>query len=707
MIDLTQFPDYAQEHVQKWIKKISDSGKELPKLNELQSVADWLHALPEENPKMVNKLYKLNWPMAIQHQEKWHEQMIKRLSKAKQFIGNPNDIKVIKELPNDMKWVEVLTPEGKDYEGDAMGHCVGKGSYDDAIIYSLRDKNNLPHCTINYTVDKFPYSGPAVPQVQGRANKEIAEKYQDMIKEFIIDDLKVQPENINDPEKFGYQSFIFEYNPEKEVPKEFLKIKDTLHTLDNKSIYNYTLSLTGNIDYIPYNLGEHTLLNITDATLPKQVNFNAFKPIFIKNVSNMKELQITVNDFTISELPDLETCIINKIPQKTDIEDIYFEKISIYSLPELKTLSISDEEPCSISSLSLSHLPKLNQINGNIKEITSLFIENLPEFKKFNQNIICHDASFLQSNIEDISNITFKGNVDIRNCQNLKDLYHKEWKYNLYLYNCGVQEIESNSYFNGNVELVDNVKTIGDNVTVMGNFYYRVRDESKSIQSIGNNFHCNQNLILNNTNIEHIGSNLYVRGFLSLHNSKLSELKNANINSLLAEDSSLRVIENVTVNNNVKLTNSPYLEKIPDNWSINSLEVSNCYALDMPDNLTVQNNLQAMNCFSALKTGKNLTVSGNAYFLDCESLEEVSDGTYVEGVLNLNGCSELNKIGHSVKVNDLILNGCHNLKELPDDLEAKTIILPNGDPCESVEVAKKWFKEKFPKNIKKQEMSIF
>lgn len=85
-------------------------------------------------------------------QEKWHKELANKADKLKEFGGNPFEYQPVLKCENGFQWVSLDTPEAKDYEGNAMGHCVGSGSYDDneTTIFSLRDKNNLPHVTVEF-----------------------------------------------------------------------------------------------------------------------------------------------------------------------------------------------------------------------------------------------------------------------------------------------------------------------------------------------------------------------------------------------------------------------------------------------------------------------------------------------------------------------------------------------------------------------------
>jgi hypothetical protein len=109
-----------------------------------------------------------------------------------------------------------LRPEDLEYEGDAMGHCVG--SYDDAVrtgrslIYSLRDPKHIPHTTLELTPNEAecsrcgwhgkPPTEPArcpnchfdawegspknssIVQIQGKSDEEPKPEYQERLKQW-------------------------------------------------------------------------------------------------------------------------------------------------------------------------------------------------------------------------------------------------------------------------------------------------------------------------------------------------------------------------------------------------------------------------------------------------------------------------------------------------------------------------------------------
>ena len=179
--DLSSLPEWSRPWAEHRLSQTShDISRE-----QWNSLGDWLTALPIERPKMPAKLHKLTMAQALRASVLWHEDMARRAERIRDdqssFGGDPNAIQVLADGGQGWRWVRVTSPEGLDYEGNAMGHCVGRGNYDDDVtIISLRDKHNMPHCTIEWD-EKNRW----VKQVQGRANGSTAEKYHESIGIFI------------------------------------------------------------------------------------------------------------------------------------------------------------------------------------------------------------------------------------------------------------------------------------------------------------------------------------------------------------------------------------------------------------------------------------------------------------------------------------------------------------------------------------------
>ena len=100
---------------------------------------------------------------------------------------------VVLECENGFRWVRLTTSLHFEREGHLMGHCVGNGCYFDAwqqhrsAFYSLRDKNNIPHVTmeVRLNTDKSGADQGELTQCKGNRNSRPAAAYQPHIRRFI------------------------------------------------------------------------------------------------------------------------------------------------------------------------------------------------------------------------------------------------------------------------------------------------------------------------------------------------------------------------------------------------------------------------------------------------------------------------------------------------------------------------------------------
>ena len=99
-------------------------------------------------------------------------------------------IEVITKFKDGFSIVSLLDNKAKDWEGVVMGHCVGGETYDYKTIFSLRDKNMMPHATMQLDLNR-------IVQIRGKENKPVVEKYHDYIHEF----LKKNPRLLVDDEE--------------------------------------------------------------------------------------------------------------------------------------------------------------------------------------------------------------------------------------------------------------------------------------------------------------------------------------------------------------------------------------------------------------------------------------------------------------------------------------------------------------------------
>ncbi len=151
----------ASQEIINWIEKRFD---EKVTTGEGEHVIDYLVS---ENPKLTTASYK-----DIKHNaDKWMKKQIKKGEHIKETV---EDTKVVLDFKDGFKVVQLIGKNAYDREGYLMGHCVA-GYYGRPVkVYSLRDENNMPHCTMEQN-----------QQVKGKGNGDIHPKYVDYVVKFL------------------------------------------------------------------------------------------------------------------------------------------------------------------------------------------------------------------------------------------------------------------------------------------------------------------------------------------------------------------------------------------------------------------------------------------------------------------------------------------------------------------------------------------
>ena len=95
-------------------------------------------------------------------------------------------IEPVMELENDHRIVRLKTSEALDRESAFLGHCIGKGGYDELLAssdwayYSLRDRYNRPHATF-----EIETKTNILHQCKGAQNAPPVEKYYPYVQKFV------------------------------------------------------------------------------------------------------------------------------------------------------------------------------------------------------------------------------------------------------------------------------------------------------------------------------------------------------------------------------------------------------------------------------------------------------------------------------------------------------------------------------------------
>ena len=141
----------------EWIeKRISE--KQASNISQCEHVIDYL--LSKDSPR---NLSRATFPQMLQNTEKWASKLIEQ---GLGIIESDSDTEVILDFKDGFKIVKLIGELSYKREGLLMRHCVASYYNTDKEIFSLRDKDNNPHCTIEKDI-----------QIKGKGNGDIHPKY--------------------------------------------------------------------------------------------------------------------------------------------------------------------------------------------------------------------------------------------------------------------------------------------------------------------------------------------------------------------------------------------------------------------------------------------------------------------------------------------------------------------------------------------------
>ena len=367
----------------EWDKKDFENGTLIsPYLTDegqdrLVHVIDWLKALPESQYLQLRGIQDLD--IAYEHANRYFAAKNKKASDIEDEEGR----EIVYKFKDGMFFAKLNSSQCLDREGKLMQHCVG--SYADevkhgnVVIYSLRDKKNQPHATLEAR-------GKEVYQIKGKQNEAPVEKYIPYIKEFILNndfDVKRDEENI-----------------------ELIRLNNKLYDLNDTS--NWPIEINNGLD----------LSNMRSISLPD--NFIINGDLYLSNTP-------------ITELPDNLTVNGNLYLNRTKITFLPRNLIFTRNLDISYTNIILPDNfivPNNLIMAEYQHeLPKNLTVNGslnasgskityipsNLKLGKSLYLNNsivrtLPNNFKINNDLI-----IINGKIKELpDNLVVKGSLDIR-----------------------------------------------------------------------------------------------------------------------------------------------------------------------------------------------------------------------------------------------------------------------------------------------------
>lgn len=175
-----------------WLAKESKKNPDILNIEQIRFVVDWAQI---EKPDILS----LSFDDALSKSEEWHlalKQNFKNVSKQ-----NLVESRIIYNCSDKEHFFIKLKPEDLALEGELMGNCVGGFSYvnrlrrKEILIVSLRDKNNIPHVTIEICNK----TGREI-QTRGKCNEVPKKKYLNMIAEFALYAINPDPDKKLDEE---------------------------------------------------------------------------------------------------------------------------------------------------------------------------------------------------------------------------------------------------------------------------------------------------------------------------------------------------------------------------------------------------------------------------------------------------------------------------------------------------------------------------
>lgn len=226
-----------KEQIKKWLdSNYNNFLKKNQPLDQsvLDHIVDWMNS--KEGESYLQRIDRVSVPAAIDLSKKWTILLNKKHEKKISSIKKQEGTDLIKSFENHYKIVKLNSKESFQFEGKSMGHCVSS-YYDqdpDIEIYSLRDTENNPHCTI-----EFNKKSRSINQIKGKGNLEVLKKYHKYIASFLneFEFEKIYSYDLKNIQSIYFGNYIFlndEIPLTLEIKKDFkIELVNYQHTFDS------------------------------------------------------------------------------------------------------------------------------------------------------------------------------------------------------------------------------------------------------------------------------------------------------------------------------------------------------------------------------------------------------------------------------------------------------------------------------------------
>ncbi len=394
---------------------------------------DLLHKIDYLNSAQAKKRFdRMTWDVLEKQVQNWEGWLKKRAERG----DDPKGTELAAQLSDNWSAVELKSDKALSYEGGVMGHCVGsyysKVQSERAKIFSLRDKKDNSHVTIEYNTG----SGEIV-QIQGKENKLPKDSYHKYIFELAsINKLMFSSSMM---QKFHFKQLGFDYLPPgkeyEEKLQEYLEMgsdytKGGVLDLRGEDCRNKSISGVWDMVRIDGDTNIKGLKNLTSSTIElnncsENINFDkvetndlTIKSSLISNLEGMDvKRNLTLVGTLIKEIPeyDLKNLQVKGVSHFSVLEKCLAnaENLRIHDAPLLKEIKEKDYVNLTLESTGLTSLSGIGS--------ESLTLINCPSIKTIDFNSL-KNGSFYNIGIESIEDLELegKGKLEFSGCGSLK-----------------------------------------------------------------------------------------------------------------------------------------------------------------------------------------------------------------------------------------------------------------------------------------------
>jgi hypothetical protein len=190
-VTLETMPVWARETLARgekimWFDPIQVTRREF--WNALEIIILWFNNWKKDDVRLPRSC-RIAFPVATQAAVLWHKDVSKNIWN---YVTDKPVI--VQRYEHGFHWVRLVSALQFEREGHLMNHCIGNGSYytrwrtsSANEYYSLRDKNNQPHATLEVGFNSDHPSVKTVYQCKGNSNQRPDKHYQPYIRRFITD----------------------------------------------------------------------------------------------------------------------------------------------------------------------------------------------------------------------------------------------------------------------------------------------------------------------------------------------------------------------------------------------------------------------------------------------------------------------------------------------------------------------------------------